>query len=301
MRHLPAVLILSALAASGAVQAQTAVVDTLTFFKSSVLTNATPFLPADLVLSDGFNNGNPALSDLRVDGSTNGYSFPGALATPVEANGQLTLIADAAHALVSANALGAPFYSTGARLLTNVSDTSLNGQGRHNGLSRDTTWSVGAAFEPLMPGLGGNYQLRLTDYGIGDVAGDGTDVLMLQVAGTTTGIDLRLVKQNFVVGTIDVPWFKTIAFPAGTTEVRLGFAHLNADTDTINAYYSFFDGGQSLGGEAITTTSTIFSDEIFTRVEVRSAMPVPVPEPGRLALAVLGLGALALRGARRRR
>ena len=115
----------------------------------------------------------------------------------------------------------------------------------------------------------------------------------------SSGLELRLVKQNFVAGTLDIPWREAIAIPVGTTQLRLGLAHLNADSDTINAYYSFFDGSNTLGGEAISTTATIFSDEAFTRVELRAV--TQVPEPGSWALLLAGLATLARRATRRRR
>jgi len=153
---------------------------------------------------------------------------------------------------------------------------------------------------PLAPGLGANYQIRLTDRGIGSTASQGNDLIQLQIAGTSGGPQLQLVQQNFLAGTIAVLWTKDIVIPAAADQLRMGFAHLNAGSGVINAYYSFFDGANSLGGEAIAATGTIFSDELLTRFEVRAA--VPVPEPASMAMWAVGLlGTLAVVRTRRRR
>jgi hypothetical protein len=301
------ILLICALAAAGAAQAQNAIVDTLTFFKSTTVDSGyVPFQPADLVLLDDFSNGNPLLSAPRVDdgsqfgGTPFNYSVLDALQLPTEANGKLSIFANASTAPVSQSASGNPFYSYGVRLLTNANESTFGGNGKLLGLGKDSTWSVGATFAPLTPGIGANYQIRLTDRGIGTSAGDGNDILQLQVLGTAGGPMLQLLKQDFLAGTVNILWAREIEFPAAAGEIRLGFAHLAAGSNVINAYYSFFDGDLSLGGEAIETTGSIFSDEMLTRFELRAA--VPVPEPSSVAMWSAGLlGVLAIVRARRRR
>jgi hypothetical protein len=296
-------LLVAALFAAGSAHAQNAIVDTLTFFKSTTVdTGYVPFQPGDLVLADDFSNGDPLVSAPRVGtGAPFNYSVLDALQLPVEANGKLSIFANASTTPVSQSALGDPFYSYGVRLLSNANPSVLvPGGTKLSGLGKDSTWSVGADFVPLTPGLGANYQIRLTDRGIGSTASQGNDLIQLQVLGTAGGPRLQLVQQNFLAGTIAVLWTKDIVIPVAADQLRMGFAHLNAGSGVINAYYSFFEGSNSLGGEAIATTGTIFSDELLTRFEVRAA--VPVPEPASMALWAVGLlGTLAVARARRRR
>lgn len=302
MQRPKTLLLVAALIAASSAQAQNAIVDTLTFFKSTTVeTGYVPFQPGDLVLADDFNNGNPLVSAPRVGtGGPFNYSVLDALQLPVEANGVLSIIANASTTPAADNALGAPFYGYGVRLLSNVNPSVVGGNNKLQGLGKDSTWSIGADFVPLTPGLGANYQIRLTDRGIGSAASQGNDMIQLQLAGTSGGPQLQLVQQNFLAGTIAVLWTKDIIIPAAADQLRMGFAHLNAGSGTINAYYSFFDGANSLGGEAIAATGTIFSDELLTRFEVRAA--VPVPEPARIAMWAAGLlGILAAVRARRRR
>jgi hypothetical protein len=186
------------------------------------------------------------------------------------------------------------------RLLSNANESVFGGNSKLLGLGKDSTWSVGADFVPLTPGLGASYQIRLTDRGIGSAAGQGNDLIQLQLAGTNGGPQLQLLQQNFLAGTIDLLWTKDVVIPAAADQLRMGFAHLTAGSGVINAYYSFFDGASSLDGEAIAVTGTIFSDELLTRFEVRAT--VPVPEPASLAMWAVGLlGTLAAVRARRRR
>jgi hypothetical protein len=299
MYHFRRFMLAGALLATGTVQAQNAIVETLTFFKSGTVdSNYQPFQPGDLVLADDFGNGDPLTSAPRVGGGPFNYSILNVLQPPLESNGRLSILANASTSPISQNAAGNSFYSYGVRLLTNTNDTVFSGN-KLLGLGKDSTWSVGADFVPLTPGEGENYQIRLADYGIGASAGDGNDVLQLQVRGSNGGPQLQLVKQDFVAGTFDVLWSKAITIPSAADQIRLGFAHLNANTNIINAYYSFFDGSNSLGGEAIATTGTIFSDEVLTRFEVRAA--VPVPEPTSVAMWAAGLlGMLAVVRARRK-
>jgi len=298
-RSQASLLLFSALTCTSVAHAQTAVVESLGFYKSNTITsNYPPFQDAQLVLFDEFNNGNPAVSDLRVDGTTSGYSFLNARVPPTEANGQLTIVASATTAVIAQNAPGRSFFSYGVRLNTNADDTSFIG-GKLAGLGKDSTWSIGASFVPLVPAVGDSYQIRLSDFGIGPAAGDGSDVLDLLVLGRTTGSRIQLQQQNFVAGTQQVLWFEDVTIPTAATQLRLGFAHLNAGSNDINAYYSFFDGANSLGGSAVATTGAVFSDEVLTRFEMR--VSTPVPEPATPFLWAGGALFVWARMARRRR
>lgn len=220
---------------------------------------------------------------------------------PIEENGQLLIFANLNTTLISQNATGTSlFYSYGVRLQTNDDQKSFNSSGKLNGLGIDSFWSIGASFIPLLPSLGSDYQIRFTDSGIGSNSGNGDDSLQLMVRGAIHGPQLRLSKQNFLAGTATELWAKDITIPADATQIDLGFAHLNAGSTTINAYYSFSDiSGASIFSEAILTTGSIFSGENLTRFELRAA--TPVSEPTRLALWVSGLGAMSILLVRRRR
>jgi hypothetical protein len=100
------------------------------------------------------------------------------------------------------------------------------------------------------------------------------------------------VKQNFSAGTADILWQKDISFPQAATDILLGFGHNTPNTNLINAYYGAYNNSGLISSEYIPMTSSIYSDEVLTRFQMR--VSVPVPEPQTLPLWSLGLCLLVL-------
>jgi hypothetical protein len=285
-----AVAVFTATYAGDAV-AETAFVDTLWFYKNNNAgANHAPFQSGDLVMQDNFNNGNPAVSDTLADGTTYSYSYLIARQAPIETNGFLKIAANFQTTIASPNAVGVSTFSTGVRLLTNGDPNLRNTANKLAGLGRDTDWSVGAVFGAQSPSQGSGYMVRLSDFGIGTAANQGNDILQLQLFGGANGPELRLVHQDFLAGTRVTLWSDASPFPAGTTEIAFGFGHNSPNTNTVNAYYEFFAGATPLGFHMVPVTSTIYTGELLTRLEIFAFAPVPEPA----VPALWSMGALAL-------
>jgi hypothetical protein len=276
----------------GDAAAQTANVDTLWIYKNNTAgANHAPFVFGDQIFQDNFNNGNPALSDTFVDGSSYAYSYLLALKPPIETNGFLKITANSQTTGTTPNAIGLSTYSTGVRLLTNANPANLNSAGRISGLGRDSDWSIGAVLSAQAPSPGSGYMIRLSDFGIGTAANQGNDILQLQLFGGATGPELRFVHQDFLAGTRVTLWSDPSPFPAGTTEIAFGFGHNSPNANTVNAYYEFFAGATPLGFHTVPVTSTIYHGELLTRLEIFAFAPVPEPAfPALWSVGALALG-----------
>lgn len=246
------------------------------------------FDPAtNIIFDDPFNNGNPLAGPDFSNGSSSAYTalnyqVPfGPTEQTWPARG---LLLEPSLGMETASALGVPARSVGVRLQTNIDPNSTAG------LKQGALFGVYASFLWQAPATGSDqYGVRLTDTAANHTP---DDVLDLRVIGSSVGPKIRFRDQDFVAHTLfDLETTSVLAPPGGTTFITLGLTHEQADSTTIRAGYGFRDAqGNPLGNwNWLNQTGTIFTDENFTRVELRAAAAVPEPETYALLLAGLGL------------
>ncbi len=243
-----------------------------------------------LILDDHMDNGDPLSGPLFTDGSASLYSVR-SLRDAADINKAVSevggnLVIDPQYALASSNAsnTGAGL-SLGVRLGTDTSNAD-------RGLSRTTSFAVGAAFLYQAPAVGYSYGVRLTD-----AYSNSSDIVDLRIANNGTQSYIYLRHQDFAGGTIADYSSVVLDVPVGASYLGLGLAQITGGSGLINGYYAFSDKNGVLLGDIVTIGSTtIFNGEDHTQFELRALAPVPEPESYAMLLAGLGLvGAFARR------
>ncbi len=227
----------------------------------------------NLFFIDDFSDGIPppsALPDQRT------YFVQGSFAGG-ESGGRLRIGGDGYTP--TQNALGQPFLHNSATLLTNNSSADTT-----NGLKRNFAFEVLGWFDYVAPARGESYGIRLTD-------GAQNDVVDLRVSWSTV-LDAAVVsffRQDFVLGTRTL--LQEVALPSAYEgQIGLGLLHNNPNDDVISA--AFCLGGVATCSDDqnvqfLSTTTSIFNDELWTRADFRAV--TSVPEPATLAMLAFGL------------
>jgi hypothetical protein len=274
---------LLALALSGAALTASAVttmkVNYLVVYRDGSLANW--LQDQNLLLDEGFDNGDPTIGPAFTGGAAAGYIPLGASANPQaisESGGQLLMNASLGD--ISANAVGTDGHSLRLRLLTNINDPNL-------GLPQSRSFGAGISM-PLdtLPSTQSNFGMRLSD-----AFSNSNDVIELSVVNGAAGLGVLFRKQDFQNGTITNLGFAALAAPAGASNVVLALVHLQAGSNTIGAAYGYLDGNNELinGLTPFANVATAFNGEVHTRLELRAT--APVPEPAGWLMMGIGLAA----------
>jgi hypothetical protein len=86
-----------------------------------------------------------------------------------------------------------------------------------------------------------------------------------------------MVKKNFLAATDDIIWQKETNFHQAATDISFGLDHKTPNVNLINGYYLTYDKNGMLRTEFLSTTASIYSDEVLTRFQLRVTAPVPEP------------------------
>lgn len=204
---------------------------------------------------------------------------------------------------ITSNALGNPSQTARAALDTNVDPTNLV----HGLKSSAMTFSVTTVYNFVAPAQGENYGVRLADrtstgaLNTNGPAGD--DVVDLHVFRNSAGdTAVRLREQDFVANTIETRQSITLsaAMLAGVDQISLTLARNDPNSSVISASFALLDSGMVLSSTSFTATSSIFSNENWTRPEFLASQPA-IPEPETYAMMLVGLGLVGLHLRRRAR
>jgi len=240
----------------------------------------------NLLLADGFDNGDAYTGPAFPNGQASTYTLQGLAAgadaaLAVREQGGALLL-DPLYGAVSANALGGMGHSLRLQLQTNVTDAN-------SGLPRSRSFAA-ALVMPLtaMPDPLKSFGLRFSDG-----FSNNNDVIELFVANQVAGQMIVFRKQEFVMPGITQLGSTPLAAPFGATSLVLSLSHPVADTDTVFGRYGYLNAAGTLIGGMTTfaTSTTVFNGELHTRVQLRAT--APVPEPAAWALFAVGLGLFA--------
>ena len=269
-----------------AISSQVASATVLTALQLNVYRDGAPtnwLAGNNLLLADGFNNGDAYTGPAFPNGQASTYTLQGLAAgadaaLAVREQGGALLL-DPLHGAVSANALGGLGHSLRLQLQTNITDAN-SGLPRSRSFAAALVMPLTAMPDPIM-----SFGLRFSDG-----FSNNNDVIELSVANQAAGAMIIFRKQDFDTPGITQLGSTPLAAPLGAASLMLSLSHPVADSDTVFGRYCYLNAAGTLIGDMTTfaTSTAVFNGELHTRVQLRAT--APVPEPATWALFAAGLG-----------